>query len=91
MADIEVQRDHALGLKKALAAAQKVADEMAENFDMESEWEGNTLYFSRSGVTGELTVTKNSVQMNAKLGFLLSAFKPKIEAQIEKNFEEYFS
>jgi putative polyhydroxyalkanoate system protein len=90
MADIEVQRDHALGLKKAKAAAQKVADEMAENFDMESEWEGNTLYFSRSGVTGELTVTKNSVQMNAKLGFLLSAFKPKIEAQIEKNFEEYF-
>jgi putative polyhydroxyalkanoate system protein len=90
MADIEVQRDHSLGLKKAKAAAQKVADEMAENFDMESEWEGNTLHFSRSGVTGELTVTKNSVQMNAKLGFLLSAFKPKIEAQIEKNFEEYF-
>jgi putative polyhydroxyalkanoate system protein len=90
MADIEVQRDHALGLKKAKAAAQKVADEMAESFDMESEWEGNTLHFSRSGVTGELTVTKNSVQMNAKLGFLLSAFKPKIEAQIEKNFEEYF-
>jgi putative polyhydroxyalkanoate system protein len=90
MADIEVQRDHGLGLKKAKAAAQKVADEMAENFDMESEWEGNTLHFSRSGVTGELTVTKNSVQMNAKLGFLLSAFKPKIEAQIEKNFDEYF-
>jgi putative polyhydroxyalkanoate system protein len=90
MADIEVQRDHALGLKKAKAAAQKVADEMAESFDMESEWEGNTLHFSRSGVTGELTVTKNSVQMNAKLGFLLSAFKPKIEAQIEKNFDEYF-
>jgi putative polyhydroxyalkanoate system protein len=90
MADIEVQRDHALGLKKAKAAAQKVADEMAESFDMESEWEGNTLHFSRSGVSGELTVTKNSVQMNAKLGFLLAAFKPKIEAQIEKNFDEYF-
>jgi putative polyhydroxyalkanoate system protein len=90
MADIEVQRDHALGLKKAKAAAQKVADEMAESFDMESEWEGNTLHFSRSGVSGELTVTKNSVQMNAKLGFLLTAFKPKIEAQIEKNFDEYF-
>jgi putative polyhydroxyalkanoate system protein len=90
MADIEVQRDHTLGLKKAKAAAQKVADEMAENFDMESEWEGNTLHFSRSGVTGQLTVSKNSVQMNAKLGFLLTAFKPKIEAQIEKNFDEYF-
>jgi putative polyhydroxyalkanoate system protein len=91
MADIAVQRDHTMGLKKAKAAAQKVADEMAESFDMESEWEGNTLHFSRSGVTGQLTVTKSSVQMNAKLGFLLAAFKPKIEAQIEKNFDEYFA
>ncbi len=91
MADIEVQREHALGLKKAKAAAQKVADEMAESFDMESEWEGNTLNFSRSGVTGQLVVTKNSVEMTAKLGFLLSAFKPKIEAQIESNFDKYFA
>jgi putative polyhydroxyalkanoate system protein len=91
MADIELQRDHALGLKKAKAAAQKVADEMAESFDMESEWEGNVLHFSRSGVTGQMTVTKTSVEMNAKLGFLLAAFKSKIEAQIEKNFDKYFA
>jgi putative polyhydroxyalkanoate system protein len=91
MADIELQRDHALGLKKAKAAAQKIADEMQETFDMESQWEGNTLNFSRSGVSGQLSVTKNSVQMSAKLGFLLAAFKPKIQAQIEKNFDQYFS
>jgi putative polyhydroxyalkanoate system protein len=91
MADMQLQRDHTLGLKKAKAAAQKVADEMAESFDMESEWEGNTLFFSRSGVTGELKVTKNSVEVVAKLGFLLAAFKPKIEAQISKNFDKYFA
>jgi putative polyhydroxyalkanoate system protein len=91
MADIELQRDHTLGLKKAKAAAQKVAKEMEENFDMTSEWEGNTLHFTRSGVSGELTVTKDSVEMNAKLGFLLSAFKPKIEAQIASNFDKYFA
>jgi putative polyhydroxyalkanoate system protein len=90
MADIDLQRDHALGLKKAKAAAQKIADEMAESFDMESEWEGNVLHFSRSGVTGQMTVTKSRVEMSAKLGFLLAAFKPKIEAQIEKNFDKYF-
>jgi putative polyhydroxyalkanoate system protein len=91
MADMQLQRDHRLGLKKAKAAAQKVADEMAESFDMESEWEGNTLFFSRSGVTGELKVTKDSVEVVAKLGFLLAAFKPKIEAQISKNFDKYFA
>ncbi len=28
--------------------------------------------------------------LDAKLGLLLSALKPKIEAQIEKNFDKYF-
>jgi hypothetical protein len=29
--------------------------------------------------------------VDAKLGFLLSAFKPKIEEQINKNFDKYFA
>jgi putative polyhydroxyalkanoate system protein len=90
MADISLQRKHKLGLKKAKEAAQKVADELAESFDMESEWDGNTLNFERSGVNGQLVVTKDGVAVDAKLGFLLSAFKPKIEEQINKNFDKYF-
>jgi putative polyhydroxyalkanoate system protein len=91
MADISLQRKHKLGLKKAKEAAQKVADELAEAFDMESEWSGNTLNFERSGVNGQLKVTKDGVSVDAKLGFLLSAFKPKIEEQINKNFDKYFA
>jgi putative polyhydroxyalkanoate system protein len=91
MADISLQRKHKLGLKKAKDAAQKVADELAEAFDMESAWEGNTLTFERSGVNGKLVVAKDSVVVDAKLGFLLSAFKPKIEEQINKNFDKYFA
>ena len=91
MADISLERKHKLGLKKAKEAAQKVADELAESFDMESEWDGNTLNFERSGVNGQLVVTKDGVAVEAKLGFLLSAFKPKIEEQINKNFDKYFA
>jgi putative polyhydroxyalkanoate system protein len=82
MADIELNRKHAIGLKKAKAAAQKVADELAEKFDVSSQWAGNTLEFERSGISGALTVTKDTVAVHAKLGFLLSAFKPKIEAAL---------
>ena len=78
-------------MKKAKAAAQKVADEMAEHFDMSSEWNGNELHFSRSGVSGCLRVTKDEVVLDAKLGFLLSAFKPRIEEQVQKNFDRYFT
>lgn len=90
MAEIHIKRKHALGLKKAKAAAQKVADDLAEHFDMKSEWQGQELHFSRSGVQGILHIAKDSVEVNAKLGLLLSAFKPRIEEQMTKNFEKYF-
>lgn len=90
MADIKMKRQHALGLKKGKAAAQKVADDLSEHFDMKSEWQGNQLHFTRAGVNGVLEVSKDSVEVQAKLGLLLSAFKPKIEDRISKDFDKYF-
>ncbi len=43
--------------------------------------------FERSGVSGLLRVTKDSFDLTAKLGFLLGAFKDKIEAEIVKNLD----
>ena len=91
MATIEVKRAHTLGLKKARAAAQRVAEEMEREFGMSSEWDGNTLRFSRTGVSGELVVQKGHVELNANLGVLLSAFKGRIEETIHRNFDEYFA
>jgi putative polyhydroxyalkanoate system protein len=90
MATIELKRDHALGLRKAKAAAQRVADEMEREFGMTSTWEGNVLRFERTGVHGELVVGKTHVELHAKLGFLLSAFSGRIEQTIHRNFDEYF-
>jgi putative polyhydroxyalkanoate system protein len=90
MSTIDVKRDHALGMKKAKAAAQRVADEMEREFGMTSTWEGNVLKFERSGVQGELVVEKGHVELHAKLGFLLSAFRGRIEETIHRNFDEYF-
>jgi putative polyhydroxyalkanoate system protein len=90
MATIELKRDHTLGLKKARQAAQRVADEMQREFGMDCEWDGNVLRFSRTGVTGELVVDRGHVELHAKLGFLLTAFKGRIEETIHRNFDEYF-
>ncbi|KAA0217077.1 MAG: polyhydroxyalkanoic acid system protein [Lautropia sp.] len=91
MAAIYLQRRHALGLKKARQAAQKVADDMAESFAIESEWDGNALRFSRAGVSGSLTVSKDSVVLDAQLGLLLSAFASRIEERLQKDFDRYFA
>ena len=91
MADIHIQREHTLGLLEARKIAFKWAEQVEEKFDMECIYEeGKTedlVSFTRSGVSGTLAVTKDSFELNAKLGFLLGAFKDKIEGEIVKNLD----
>ena len=91
MADIHIQREHGLGLAEARKIAFKWAEQVEEKFDMECTYEeGKTedlVSFTRSGVSGTLVVTKDSFDLNAKLGFLLGAFKDRIESEIVKNLD----
>lgn len=91
MADIHLERKHAMGLKKAKAAAQKVADELAAEYGVTSTWDGDVLRFERKGVHGELLVAADRVCLEARLGLLLSPMRPRIEAQVNENFARYFA
>lgn len=91
MSEIHIRRPHTIGVKKAKVAAQKVADDLAQEFGVESTWDGDVLRFAHKGVEGALSVTKDEVVLNAKLGFLLSAFKSRIEAHVNDNFDRYFA
>lgn len=91
MSDIRIQRDHALGLPAARQIAWRWAEQAESEFSMECEYEeGDTedcVRFSRSGVSGELRVTGGRFDLHAKLGFLLGAFKERIESEIVKNLD----
>jgi putative polyhydroxyalkanoate system protein len=91
MADIHLTREHDLGLAEARKIAFKWAEQVEEKFDMECTYEeGKTkdkVSFIRSGVDGTLVVSKDSFVLDAKLGFLLGAFKDKIEGEITKNLD----
>ena len=91
MADIHIERQHGMTLLEARKAAFKWAEQAEEKFDMECTYEEGKLSdevsFSRSGVSGTLTVNKDRFELQAKLGFLLGAFKDKIEGEIVKNLD----
>ncbi len=91
MPDIHLERRHELGLAEARKIAFQWAEQVEEKFDMECTYEeGKTtdnVSFTRSGVDGSLVVTKDSFVLDAKLGFLLGAFKDKIEGEITKNLD----
>ena len=95
MADIQITRQHSMTLADARKAAFKWAEQAEAKFDMECTYEeGQTsdeCSFTRSGVSGTLVVDKDNFVLNAKLGFLIGAFKDKIESEIVKNLDALIS
>jgi putative polyhydroxyalkanoate system protein len=95
--DIHIQREHALGMPAARALARQWAEEAEQKFDLQCTYEPceaapdepqqDALRFSRAGVSGSLSVTADRFVLDAKLGFLLGAFKDRIEAEIGKNLD----
>ncbi len=90
MADIHIARAHSMPLKKARDAANSFAAQLAEKFDLESSWNGDTLHFERSGVKGTLMLGRGEVVIDARLGLLLSAFKTSFEGHIFDNLDRLF-
>jgi len=68
-----------------------LADQLQKEFQLDSQWQGNTLNFTRSGVKGKLDVTDKDVTVDISLGFMLKAFKGKIQAEIDKNIDKMFA
>ncbi|WP_136418472.1 polyhydroxyalkanoic acid system family protein [Herbaspirillum sp. ST 5-3] len=91
MADINITHTHKLPHKKAKAAAQKVAEQLAEEYDMASEWEGDVLIFRRTGISGSLTISSQEATIEIQLGFLLKAFAPAIEEKVSAKMKKVFS
>ncbi len=88
MADLHILRAHALGFARARKVAFDWAEQVEKEFGMECTYEegknADTVQFKRSGVQGALQVTQDNFELDAKLGFLLGAFKDRIEAEIVK-------
>jgi putative polyhydroxyalkanoate system protein len=91
MSNIHISRQHTLGLPAARKVAHKWAEDCEKKLDMTCTYEqgaaADQLQFKRSGVEGTLSVTATGFDLHAKLGFLLGAFKGKIESEIEKNLD----
>ena len=88
MPDIALTREHHLGLKAAKAAANKMVAKLDEKFDLSGDWQGNTLSFSRPGVTGSLTVSETTMVLEVTLGFMLKMMKAPIEKAVHEQLDK---
>lgn len=84
MPTIQISRRHTRTMKDARVAIEHVAEKLAEKFAVEYAWEGNTLHFERMGVNGNIALGRGKVDIAVQLGFLLSALRGPIEAEIHR-------
>ena len=91
MSTIHIHREHQLGHAAARKIALRWAEEAERDFGMACTYEEgsdeDTVYFQRTGASGTLRVLPHAFELEAKLGFLLGAFKDRIEAEIVKNLD----
>jgi len=90
MAGIDIRHTHSLPMANARKAVEQVARKRAERFGVECEWDADTLNFARSGVDGKIALKPEHLRVTASLGFLLSALKGPIEAEIRRVLDEKF-
>ena len=89
MSDIKFQHAHNLGLAQARALAgqwvQEAAGKMGLSCRTEAGTDHDVVHFERSGVKGQMRVSGDQFDLEVKLGMMMSAFKPVIEAEIRKH------
>lgn len=88
MSTIDIRHAHTLPAENARKAIEDVAAKLSERFGLQSNWVGDVLNFSGSGVDGAIALQPGQVQVAAKLGFLLSAMKGMVESEIQRVLQE---
>ncbi len=91
MPKIDIHRPHQLSIAEAREVVDQVAERMHEKLGMEGQWQGDTLRFSRPGVTGTIAVGSDAIQVHAELGLMLSPLKGMIEQEIRRKLDEHFA
>ena len=93
MAKIEREIKHSLGLEGAKAAVQKIVEKLQQNYgsllsDFKWNEDKTAADLAGKGFKGNFRVGEDNIKLHVELGMLASAFKGKIESQIDEELKD---
>jgi len=92
MSHIHIEREHDLDRKTLRKRAEKLAQHLQQNFGGDYSWEGDTVHYNYSGgIDARLTLEKEEVLVDVKLGMLMRMLKGRIENEIEGYLDRHLS
>ena len=91
MSEIKLTREHDLGIDKARELARGWVDDAARKLGlkchMEQGAEQDRITFERMGVHGTMLVSGTGFDLSVKLGMMMAALRPMVEAEIARNLD----
>ncbi|MGD9343673.1 MAG: polyhydroxyalkanoic acid system family protein [Desulfuromonadales bacterium] len=90
MSHIDMLARHSMPAEEAQQAADELASDLAQKFEINYGWEGDHIHFERPGVNGQITVRENEIRIKARLGLMLIFLKPVIEEEITQYLQNHF-
>jgi len=88
MGNIEIIRDHSLPHKQILLIADKIMVDIAEEYDLKLEWQGDKLHIKHAHTRGYLHADTESIRIKLKLGILLFPVSFVLKQSIEETLDE---
>ena len=85
MATIRISRAHRLEPERIRAEVEDLAQNLARELSASYRWNGDRLDFERSGASGFIDIHADRLEIEIKLGMLLSPLK----ATVEKKINDY--
>ncbi len=82
MARIRIKRQHQLDHATVRGEVEGLAERLAQELSADYSWKGDRLEFKRSGASGYLDIGGQQVEVDIKLGMLLTPLKSTIESKI---------
>ncbi|MDM5115490.1 polyhydroxyalkanoic acid system family protein [Aeromonas salmonicida] len=85
LSTIQVNRQHPMGLAGVRLAAEAIAQDMSEEYQLDCEWEDEEetrLLFRGAGVNGFLCLTDTNLQLEVRLGLMLLPVRSVLEQEI---------
>ena len=84
MSQIDIRHEHGKPPQEARSAVEQAAQKLQERFGLRAQWQGERLHLNGAGVDGAIELLPGAVRVTATLGFLLSAMKGMVEAEIRR-------
>lgn len=90
MSRIRLRREHDLSPQAAREKVERVADVIVKRFEADCEWQGDVLSIRHPAVNGTVTLGRNDIVVEAKLGLMLAMFRERIDNELVRVLDREF-